>query len=53
MSAVSYTCKECGAPVERKPDNEFVRQCKCVGGINAYLKARATGEAKIAQGKPH
>ncbi len=50
--STAYTCKECGKPVVRRPDGEFERSCDCKGGINAYLKARATGESKIAQGKP-
>lgn len=49
----TYTCKECGLPVERKPDGEFKRACECEGGIIARLSAVATGEAKVAQGKPH
>jgi hypothetical protein len=50
----TYTCKQCGKSVERKPSGEFERKCSCDGGIVAHLKATATGESKFAQGEaPH
>lgn len=43
-----YTCKECGAKIERKGD-EFHRDCEHKeAGIIASLKATATGESKVA-----
>ena len=43
-----YTCKECGAKIERKGD-EFQRDCDHKGaGIIASLKATATGESRVA-----
>lgn len=44
----TYTCKECGAKVERKGD-QFYRECEHKeAGIIASLKATATGESKVA-----
>lgn len=44
----TYTCKECGAKVERK-GGEFHRDCEHKeAGIIASLKATATGESKVA-----
>lgn len=53
----TYTCKECGKPVERRKDGEFVRaDCPngqgCNAPIVAHLKAHATGESRVAQGAP-
>lgn len=44
----TYTCKQCGAKIERKVD-EFRRDCDHKeAGIVASLKATATGESRVA-----
>jgi endogenous inhibitor of DNA gyrase (YacG/DUF329 family) len=47
----TYTCKECGKPVERGKDGAFVHNCSCNAPIIADMKATATGEASVARGK--
>ncbi len=43
-----YTCKECGAKIERK-GSEFKRDCEHKdAGITAHLTAVATGESRVA-----
>lgn len=44
----TYSCKECGKPVERR-GNEFTRKCACNGGVIAHLSATAYGESKVAK----
>lgn len=47
----TYTCKECGKPVSRTADGEFVRPCDCNGPVIAHLKAVARGASAMAGGK--
>ena len=43
-----YTCKECGAKIERKGD-EFKRDCEHKeAGVIASLTAVATGGSRVA-----
>ena len=47
-----YTCKICGARVERTGDGAFVRKCGCTDApILAHLTATVTGESAVARGK--
>ena len=44
----TYKCKDCGKPVSRTGDGEFVRPCGCEAPIIADLKATARGVSAMA-----